>query len=211
MLIFETQILQLGLDLEESEPVGERGVDIQRLAGDLILLGRSHGAESAHVVQPVGHLDQHHPYVLAHGQKQLAEVLGLRRRLFAEYASRYLCQPRHYLGYLGPEQALDVLHRIVGVLHHVVEQGGAYRCGAEPYLLAGDLRHSYWVEYVRLARTAAYSAVGFFREAEGALYDLHFLAVVAFEIALKHVLKLVFYQAFFLFGGHIVLLVWLHG
>lgn len=33
---------------------------------------------------------------------------------------------------LNYEQALDVLHRIVGVLHHVVEQGGAYRCGAEP-------------------------------------------------------------------------------
>ncbi len=33
--------------------------------------------ERAHVVQPVGELDQDHPDVLGHRQQQLAEILGL--------------------------------------------------------------------------------------------------------------------------------------
>jgi hypothetical protein len=34
-------------------------------------------ADRAHVVQPVGELDQDHAQILGHGHEQLAEVLGL--------------------------------------------------------------------------------------------------------------------------------------
>ena len=37
-----------------------------------------HRIERAHVVQPVGELDQHDAHVARHRQQHLAEVLGLR-------------------------------------------------------------------------------------------------------------------------------------
>ena len=101
-------------------------------------------------MQTVGHLYEHHPYVLAHGQEQLAEVLGLGRGLFAEYAAGDLCEAGYDLSYFLAEQALYILHGVVGVLHHIVEQCGAYRRGAQADLLARYLGHCYGMEYVRL-------------------------------------------------------------
>ena len=102
-------------------------------------------------MQTVGHLYEHNPYVLAHGQEQLAEVLGLGRGLFAEYSAGNLCEAGYDLSYFLAEQALYVLDGVVGVLHHVVEQGGTYRRGAQAYLLTRYLGHSYGMEYVGLA------------------------------------------------------------
>ena len=86
-------------------------------------------------MQAVGHLDEHHAYILAHCQQKLAEVLGLQRCLVAENAAGYLCQATDEFGDLGAELLLDVLNGVVRVLDHVVEQGCAYRRGAESYLL----------------------------------------------------------------------------
>ncbi len=43
----------------------------------LLLFGR-HVVERAHVVQPVGELDEQHPDVGGDGEQELAEVFGLR-------------------------------------------------------------------------------------------------------------------------------------
>ena len=40
-----------------------------------------HVLEGAHVVQPVGELDQEHADVVRDGEEELAEILGLRRLL----------------------------------------------------------------------------------------------------------------------------------
>ncbi len=73
----EDEVLQLGLERLDTEPFGERD---QYVAGDLgdpgLLLG-AHHAERAHVVQPVGELDRHHPDVVAGGDEHLAEGLRL--------------------------------------------------------------------------------------------------------------------------------------
>ena len=44
VLIFEAEVFELGLYSEEAEPVGQRSVDIERFAGNLILLVGGHGA-----------------------------------------------------------------------------------------------------------------------------------------------------------------------
>ncbi len=93
MLIFEAQVLELGLDGIEAEPVSQRGVDVKRFACYLVLLVDRHGAEGTHVVQAVGHFDQYHTYILAHGKQELTEIFGLGRCLVAENTSGYLCQP----------------------------------------------------------------------------------------------------------------------
>ena len=74
----EGEVLELPLDGVDTEPVGDRRVDVERLARllDLLLLG--HRRDRAHVVQPVGELDQDDPDVRGHRHHHLAVVLGLR-------------------------------------------------------------------------------------------------------------------------------------
>jgi len=66
VFIFEREVFEFLFDLEETEPVGERRVDVERLAGNLILLLRTHRAEGAHIVEPVGHFYKHYAYVGRH-------------------------------------------------------------------------------------------------------------------------------------------------
>ena len=103
---------------------------------------------------------------------------------------------------------LDVLYGVVGVLYHVMQQGGAYRCGAEAYLLTRDFCHRYRVHDIGLTRPASDAFMRFFREIEGSVDDFYFLAVIAFKISFKHLVESVLYH-FVLFGcgefllGHI--------
>ena len=74
----EAEVLELQLHRVEAEPLGERGVDVERLAGDgAAPLGR-HRADGAHVVQPVGELDEDDAQVAHHRQQHLAERFRLR-------------------------------------------------------------------------------------------------------------------------------------
>jgi hypothetical protein len=57
--------------------VGERRVDLQRLARLRGLFLLRQGAERAHVVEPVGELDQDHPDVAGHRHHHFPVVLGL--------------------------------------------------------------------------------------------------------------------------------------
>ena len=73
----EREVLELPLHLPDPEPLGQRRVDLHRLAGDaLLLLGRQ-AVERAHVVEAVGELDEDDPDVLGHRQQHLPDVLGL--------------------------------------------------------------------------------------------------------------------------------------
>ena len=72
----EGQRLHLVHDLVHADALGQRGVDIHRLAGDppaLVAVG--HVMQRAHVVQPVGELDQQHADVVAQREQELAQIL----------------------------------------------------------------------------------------------------------------------------------------
>ena len=177
--------------------MSQRSVDVERFAGNLVLLAGEHGAEGAHVVQAVGHLDEDDADVFRHGEQQPAEVLGLGRCLVAEDTARNLGEPVDNRGYLFAEVVFDVFDRILRVFDHVVEQSGAYRGGAQPYLLAHDAGHGNGVEDVGLARTAADTLVGLFGKLECTLDNLDFLAVVGVEIAIEQFLEFIFDQLLF--------------
>ena len=204
MLILEAEVFEFGLDVEQAEAIGQRGIDVERFAGNFILLVGGHGAEGAHVVESVGNLDEHHTDILAHGQQQLAEVFGLQRCLVAENAARNLGQAADKLGNLGAELLLDVLNGVVGIFNHIVEKCGAYRGRAQTDFLRGNLGHGDWVENIRLARATSDAAMSFLGKSEGALDYLHLLAVVAIEIAVEHILKFCLDQAVFLFRRHLL-------
>ena len=73
----EGEVLELLADLLHAEPVGERRVDVERLAGRPLLLELRHGRDRAHVVEPVGELDDQDPQVLGHRHEHLAHRRGL--------------------------------------------------------------------------------------------------------------------------------------
>ena len=197
MFVFEGEVFEFGFDGKESQPVSQGGVDVECLARNLVLLAGEHGAEGAHVVQAVGHLDENDPDILRHGEQQPPEVLGLGRGLVAEDTARNFGQSVDNRGYLLAEVVLDVLDGVLGVLDYIVEQRGAYRGGAQPNLLAHDAGHGNGVEYVGLARTTAYALVGLFGKFECTLDDLYFLAVIGVEIPVEQFLEFVFDELLF--------------
>jgi len=130
----EGEVLQLPLHLPDTQTLGQRGVDLLRLASDADLLLVRQRAQRAHVVEPVRQLDEDHPDVLGHGQEHLADVLGLL----------LLVRQRAELGQLGhavdetrdvrPEPLLEVAEVIVGVFGDVVEQRRGHGHGVDPEL-----------------------------------------------------------------------------
>ena len=151
MLIAETQVLKLFLYFVQPKSVGQRCIDVQSLSCYLVLLVGQLTAQRAHVVQAVGYLDKYHADVVTHGEEQFLEALCLCRRLVSEDSTRYLGESVGNLCYLGTEYILDILHRVVGILYHIMKQCSTYAGTAQPYLLAGNLRHGDGVHDVRFA------------------------------------------------------------
>ena len=81
-----------------------------------------HVFERAHVVQPVGELDQQHAHVVGDGEQKLAQVLGLLRLLGDEVELFQLGQPLDQLADLMAEQPVDLGAGGVGILDRVVQE-----------------------------------------------------------------------------------------
>jgi len=62
----------------DTKAMGDRRVDLERLARLLELLLLRQRAERAHVVEAIGKLDQDDAHVARHRDDHLAVVLGLR-------------------------------------------------------------------------------------------------------------------------------------
>ncbi len=129
----EGEVLELPFDRVDPQPVGERGVDLDRLARlrHLLLLGQR--AERAHVVQAIGQLDQDHPDVGGHRHHHLAVVLGLPLVAALEGHPGQLGDAVDQLGDLLAELRPDLLEAGAGVLDRVVQQRRAERLGVEPH------------------------------------------------------------------------------
>ena len=127
MHVPERQVLELVLEAAHAQAVGDRRVDLHRLLGDghLALVGEV--LQRAHVVQPVGELDQHHAQVADHRQQHLAE--GLRLLLLFGYVSipgdfgDAVDQLRDVLA----EHLLQLLLCGQGVFENVVQQADGNR------------------------------------------------------------------------------------
>ena len=101
---------------------GERRIDVERLLGDAPpRLGRPI-RERAHVVQPVGELDEQHADVVGDGQQELAQVLGLLGLLGHQVELLQLGQALDQTADVMAEQAVDLGAGGVGVLDGVVQQ-----------------------------------------------------------------------------------------
>ena len=116
----EAKVFQFQAQTVDAEPVGNRGVDLQRLAGDPAAFFRRHDAECTHVVQAVGELDQDHADIARHGQHHLAEAGSLRLGAGLEIDLGELADTVDELGDLVIEMPGQLLLGHAGVFQHVV-------------------------------------------------------------------------------------------
>ncbi len=134
--------------------MGDRRVDLKRLARLLKLLLLGHRVDRAHVVQAVGELDQDDPHVACHRHHHLAVVLGLSLVARLESDPGQLRHAVDDLGDLLAEALAHLLQRGRGVLDRVVQQGRAQGLGVQAHPRA-DARHPDRVHDEVLARLAS--------------------------------------------------------
>ena len=129
------------------------------------LLLRRQAVQGAHVVEPVGELDQDDPDVLGHRQQHLADVLGLLLLVAVGAELGQLGDAVDELGDLGAELLLDVGQAELGVLRDVVEERGLDGDRVDPEL-GQDLGRGDRVGDERLAGRPRLALVGGDREVE---------------------------------------------
>ena len=79
-------------------------------------------------------------------------------------------------GHIVAEKLTDLLHRVVGVLDHVVEQGRTDGVGTEAYLIGHDHGHRDGMQDIGFATLAALRAVCLLGQGIGATDTEHLLA-----------------------------------
>ena len=118
----EAQVLQLPLDIGNTQAVGKGRIHLDGFLGNALLLFFLDEFQGAHVVQPVSQLNHDYPDVLGHGQKQLAVILRLLLLpglvLDFPQLGDAINQHRH----LGAENILHLGLRISRILHHIMEK-----------------------------------------------------------------------------------------
>ena len=150
----------------------ERRVNLQGLFCLLRGRGLRHKAPGAGVVQAVGKLDEQHADVLAHGQHELANRLN-----GGVLAVGHLVQLSHTVDQVGDlltELFCELLHRVVGVFHGVVQQAGGEH-GAGRAHLRKNRGHGDRVGDVRVATLTLLTLVAAVRHLVGALQHLDVL------------------------------------
>ena len=130
--VSQGEVFQFRLDAVDSQPAGDRGVDIQGLLGNFDLVFLRQILEGAHVVEPVGQLDDDDADVLGHGQEHLPEVLGLLLLVGGQGHLADLGKTVHQRGDLRTEEVADLLRSGESIFHRVVEE--ARRNGGDVHL-----------------------------------------------------------------------------
>ena len=101
----EGEVLELPLERVDPEAVRERRVDLERLLRLLHLLLLAEVLDRAHVVEPVGELDQDDPHVLRHRDDHLPVVLRLRLLAARNWIRVSLVTPSTSCAISGPNSA----------------------------------------------------------------------------------------------------------
>ena len=122
--VAEGQVFELAAHFAHAEAMGERGVDVEGLAGDGLLAVGLQVLEGAHVVQPVGQLDEHDAHIGDHGQQHLADVFGLAVFAVGELDLVDLGDALDDVGHLVAEVGFNFLAGGGRVFDGVVQQAG---------------------------------------------------------------------------------------
>ena len=118
----ERQVFEFLPHFLHAHAAGQRRIDVQRFLGDPAPGRGRHEFQRAHVVQPVGQLDQEDADVVGDRQQQLAEVLGLLGFARNELQPFQLGEAFDQRADLVPEHLVDFGAGSFGILDGVVQQ-----------------------------------------------------------------------------------------
>ena len=121
----EREVLEFPLNRTHAESIGKRRVDLHGLARleDAPVLAQRH--EGAHVMEPVGELDDDDANVVAHRHEHLAQVVDLRMAERLDLEAVDLGDAVDELGDGIAELLAHVLERVLGILDRIVQDGRA--------------------------------------------------------------------------------------
>ena len=177
--VAEREVVEFLIDRIESQPVGNRRVDVDGLARDAFAFGWRYRIERAHVVQAVGEFDQDDAHVARHRQQHFAEILGLRFFVGFEFDAVEFGNAIDKFGHRFAELLGDFGLGDLGVFHHVVQQRGSQRLRIEMQL-GEDIGNRQRMRNIRFARGAELTAVSGFAEVVRGFKPRH---VLRLEIA----------------------------
>ena len=175
----KAQVLQFAEQQVKAQPVRDGRVDVQGLAGDAAALFGIDRVQRAHVVQPVGQLDEDDAHVARHRQQHFPEAFSLLFRLGGEIQAVQLGQAIDQFRDFGAESFGQLVLGDALVFHHVVQQGGRQRVDVELPARA-DFRDGDGMRDVGRSAGAELAQVRLVREAIG---FAHALYIVLVEIA----------------------------
>ena len=122
--VAERQILQLPFQLAHAQAVGQRRVDVEDLAGHLLLAFRVGLLHRANDHGPLGQLDQGHAHVVDHRQQHLADVIQL---------AVLLAEHRLAGGVQAGADGGHAQHALDQARHRLAEVPGHFRQGQLPF------------------------------------------------------------------------------
>ena len=113
----------------------QRNENEHGLAQNLVALVFRHEFDGAAIVQTVSELDQYHADIIIESQENTFEILRLEALRVAGIIVLLVLIVEHVLDFrqtvderrdLVPEQMLDIIHGVIRVFHHVVQQCRRY-------------------------------------------------------------------------------------
>ena len=173
--IAKREIFEFAANEAHAEPIGDRRVDVERFAGDALLAFGVEIFERAHVVQAIGQLDQHHAHVVDHGQKHLANVLGLARFGSEQIEAADLRDAFDQAGHVGTKFGGKLFESDFRVFDDVVKDRGAERGRVELHIRQemGDFNR---MGEIGFARKADLAVMMFGGEIVGAAKEVEIVA-----------------------------------
>ncbi len=139
---------------------GERRIDFQCLFGRALARFDRHVIERAHVVQPVGELDQQHAHVIGNRQQKPAQIFRLLGFLGDEIELLELGQSLDQRADVGTEQRVDLGARGCGILNGVMQKRRGDGCIVH-FEVGENGRHLDRVGKIGIAGGAPLLAMGF--------------------------------------------------
>ena len=121
----KSQIFQLMLHFLDADALCQRGVDVQRFAGDAAAFVRVFQVmQRPHIMRAIRQFDQKHANIFGHRQYELAEIFRLFGLIALQFDARQFRDAVHQPRHARPKQALNIVERREGVFDRIVQQRG---------------------------------------------------------------------------------------
>ena len=161
----EAQVFELILDGTDTEPVGNRGIDIHGLGSDPLLGSFALVLQGPHVMQPVSQLDQNDADVLGHGNKQFAVIGRLVLRVILAFIRQRadLCYGLDNLSNFRSKQLAQFFFADSSVFDRIVQEAGRYGFRSDMQRCQ-DIGHIIKVHNIRFPAPAQLAVMLFFRK-----------------------------------------------